>query len=99
MLIDLGVLTQEGGSQRNHIISNLGVSNLSERFLSDLVLTHGAREDVNVEPYLFDLGVPTQKGGSLRNHIIPSLGVSNPSERFFTDLILVVRSQGTGLNC
>ena len=39
-----GVPTQEGGSLRNHTIPNLGVSNPSERFLTDLVLAHGVME-------------------------------------------------------
>ena len=49
------------GSLRNHTILSLGVSNPSERFVTDLVLVHGAREDITVEPYYSTLAFPRKR--------------------------------------
>jgi len=46
---------------RNHTIPNLGVSNPSERFLTDLVLALGAREDVTLNHTCSTLAFPHKR--------------------------------------
>jgi len=73
IVFDLDVPSQEGDSLRNHTIPNLGVSNPSERFLTDLVLAHGAREDLPVEPYYSTLEFPRKREARWGTILFPTL--------------------------
>jgi len=73
ILFDPRVATQEEGSLRNHIVLSLGVYNPGERFVTDLVLAHGTREDLTGKPYCSTLAFSRKREAYLGTILFPIL--------------------------